>query len=227
MSRLQDLEIDDLLNEFENSDIDDDIKHLVDTPQGKLRPKLLARKSEKTLGDDEFKEILEELDVTTPVKPAGLAKLRYANDSLEFSRGSSPESVTEEDHNSCASKDCEQAVRKSDVCEKAPEKCSLLRIGAGPLGSGTFYNEMCCSHLRCNNCDFEVLMFDDCVWEKDVNYLFFRNNFPEIPCLKPKLIKTPGARAYACQCSWKAFRREDVSVTVGSDPALKWVCAKH
>ncbi|KAM8785889.1 cilia- and flagella-associated protein 418 isoform 2-T2 [Rhynchonycteris naso] len=51
-----------------------------------------------------------------------------------------------------------------------------------------------------------------------------RNNMPEFHKLKTKLVKKKGARAYACQCSWRTI--EELT-DLQSDHQLHWVCGKH
>ena len=61
------------------------------------------------------------------------------------------------------------------------------------------------------------------MWDIDVNYLFFRNNFATPEKLKQKLIESYGTYAYSCQCSWQNISDDYV-------PALKvsnWVCGGH
>lgn len=50
-----------------------------------------------------------------------------------------------------------------------------------------------CDNLRCTKCDFEVLRISDRRWKDDVEYLFFRNFYPNLEKLQPKLLKSPGA----------------------------------
>ncbi|XP_062935870.1 cilia- and flagella-associated protein 418 isoform X3 [Cynocephalus volans] len=81
-----------------------------------------------------------------------------------------------------------------------------------------------CDHLRCIACDFLVVSYDDYMWDKSCDYLFFRNNMPEFHKLKTKLIKKKGTRAYACQCSWRTI--EELT-DLQTDHHLRWVCGKH
>ncbi|XP_015310536.1 cilia- and flagella-associated protein 418 isoform X1 [Macaca fascicularis] len=81
-----------------------------------------------------------------------------------------------------------------------------------------------CDHLRCIACDFLVVSYDDYMWDKSCDYLFFRNNMPEFHKLKAKLVKKKGTRAYACQCSWRTI--EEVT-DLQTDHQLRWVCGKH
>lgn len=55
-------------------------------------------------------------------------------------------------------------------------------------------------------------------------YLIGRNNMPELSKLRAKMIKKKGARAYACQCSWRSI---DEFTDLQTDQQLRWVCGKH
>ncbi|XP_052572548.1 cilia- and flagella-associated protein 418 isoform X2 [Peromyscus californicus insignis] len=81
-----------------------------------------------------------------------------------------------------------------------------------------------CDRLRCVACDFRIVIYNDYMWDKSCDYLFFRNNMPEFHKLKAKLIQKKGARAYACQCSWRTV--EELT-DLQADHQLRWVCGKH
>jgi len=57
-----------------------------------------------------------------------------------------------------------------------------------------------CSNLRCTKCDFEVLRVADREWKDDVEYLFFRNFYPNLEKLQSKLVKAPGVCVCVCVC---------------------------
>ncbi|XP_036731371.1 cilia- and flagella-associated protein 418 [Manis pentadactyla] len=106
------------------------------------------------------------------------------------------------------------------------KSCSPVYLGgsAAPCGIGTNTSQRACDHLRCVACDFWVVSYDDSVWDKSCDYLFFRNNMPEFHKLKTKLVKKKGTRAYACQCSWRTV--EELT-NLQTDHQLRWVCGKH
>ncbi|KAM6214739.1 cilia- and flagella-associated protein 418 isoform 1-T1 [Rhynchocyon petersi] len=106
------------------------------------------------------------------------------------------------------------------------KSCSPVYLGGStaPCGLGTNTSQRTCDHLRCIACDFSVVSYDDYMWDKSCDYLFFRNNMPEFRKLQSKLIKKNGARAYACQCSWRTV--EDLT-DLQTDAQLRWVCGKH
>ncbi|CAH6777383.1 2610301B20Rik [Phodopus roborovskii] len=106
------------------------------------------------------------------------------------------------------------------------KSCSPVYLSGStiPCGIGTHTSQRACDRLRCLACDFRIVSYDDYVWDKSCDYLFFRNNMPEFHRLKAKLIRKEGARAYACQCSWRSVEElRDLQ----ADHELRWVCGKH
>ena len=98
------------------------------------------------------------------------------------------------------------------------EKCTYLCLGASdsPLGATrSMAARRACPQLRCTACDFAVLAFrSGAAWDAAAaDYLFFRNVFPDRARLGARLLPSPGAAAYCCQCSW-------VSVLPGDGLAL-------
>lgn len=81
-----------------------------------------------------------------------------------------------------------------------------------------------CDNLRCLDCDLAVLAVDGFCWDDTTDYLFLRNNYPDMASLRARLEPQRSVRAYACQCQ---HRSVDEPLTVGSDGSLKWVCAGH
>nr|KAF6426104.1 cone-rod dystrophy 16 [Molossus molossus] len=112
------------------------------------------------------------------------------------------------------------------------KSCSPVYLGGStaPCGIGTtnsqssFSLNRACDRLRCIACDFWVVSYDDYMWDRSCDYLFFRNNVPEFHKLKTKLVEKKGTRAYACQCSWRAI--EELT-DLQTDHQLRWVCGKH
>ncbi|KFO86038.1 Protein C8orf37, partial [Buceros rhinoceros silvestris] len=104
--------------------------------------------------------------------------------------------------------------------------CCPVYLGgsASPYGVGTNISKRTCDQLRCTACDFHVSHFNDYIWDQSCDYLFFRNNMPELSKLRAKMIKKKGARAYACQCSWRSI---DELTDLQTDQQLRWVCGKH
>ncbi|KAM9308434.1 cilia- and flagella-associated protein 418 [Gastrophryne carolinensis] len=106
------------------------------------------------------------------------------------------------------------------------KKCCPVYLGGSvtPFGVGTNLSERACSRLRCTSCDFDVLNFDDYRWDTSCDYLFFRNSMPEHSKLQSKLVRKKGARAYACQCSWRSVH---TLTEISTEQQLRWVCGKH
>ncbi|XP_062460631.1 cilia- and flagella-associated protein 418 isoform X2 [Pezoporus occidentalis] len=116
--------------------------------------------------------------------------------------------------------------RNSAVIQAHRKRCSPVYLGGSfsPHGIGTNTSKRTCDQLRCTACDFRVSLFNDYVWDQSCDYLFFRNNMPELSKLRAKMIKKKGARAYACQCSWRSI---DELTDLQTDQQLRWVCGKH
>ncbi|XP_053322738.1 cilia- and flagella-associated protein 418 [Spea bombifrons] len=106
------------------------------------------------------------------------------------------------------------------------KKCCPAYVGGSDvlLGLGTNIYKRACDQLRCTVCDFKIVLFDDYKWEASCDYLFFRNNMPELSKLQSKMIKKKGTRAYACQCSWRSVQN---LMDLREDQQLHWVCGKH
>lgn len=106
------------------------------------------------------------------------------------------------------------------------KSCSPVYLGGStvPCGIGTHNSQRACDRLRCIACDFRVVSYNDYMWDRSCDYLFFRNNMPEFHKLKTKLVKKKGIRAYACQCSWRSI--EELT-DLQADHELRWVCGKH
>lgn len=79
-------------------------------------------------------------------------------------------------------------------------------------------------NYHCTGCDFQVLVCDSYVWNNEVEYMFFRNNYPTFEKLRRRLTRQAGCKAYCCQCSWKSARAA-ASLTDVAD-GLKWRIVK-
>ncbi|XP_037237175.1 protein C8orf37 homolog [Falco rusticolus] len=114
----------------------------------------------------------------------------------------------------------------SAVVQSHRKRCCPVYLGgsSSPYGIGTNISKRTCDQLRCTACDFRVSLFNDYIWDQSCDYLFFRNNMPELRKLRAKMIKKKGARAYACQCSWRSI---DELTDLRTDQQLRWVCGKH
>jgi len=74
--------------------------------------------------------------------------------------------------------------------------------------------------FQCMACDFQVLRIDNGIWGGDVEYMFFRNNYPNAQKLRPKLVPRADCVAYCCQCSWKSA--ESAAPLADVADGLRW-----
>ncbi|XP_049709615.1 cilia- and flagella-associated protein 418 isoform X3 [Elephas maximus indicus] len=63
------------------------------------------------------------------------------------------------------------------------KSCSPVYLGGStaPCGIGTNISQRACDHLRCIACDFWIVSYDDYMWDKSCNYLFFRRIAHSLP----------------------------------------------
>jgi len=104
-------------------------------------------------------------------------------------------------------------------------RCSMPILGTknDVFGANTFLSTKRCNELRCMKCDFKVISFDGKQWDEDVvNYLFFRNNYPET--VRKGLKDQPEVSSYCCQCSWISVHER---VNLKNTPNLNWFCGGH
>eukprot|EP00928_Gymnodinium_smaydae_P047627 TRINITY_DN3179_c0_g1_i7.p1 TRINITY_DN3179_c0_g1~~TRINITY_DN3179_c0_g1_i7.p1 ORF type:complete len:1207 (-),score=134.29 TRINITY_DN3179_c0_g1_i7:719-4339(-) len=59
----------------------------------------------------------------------------------------------------------------------------------------------CVPVFHCTSCDHQVLRTDNFVWSANVDYMFLRNNYPDIGKLRAQLEPKNGCCAFCCQCS--------------------------
>jgi len=111
-------------------------------------------------------------------------------------------------------------------------------------------NYRACDNLRCSSCNFKVLLFKNSRWNDGdgggsggrnkaiVDYMFFRNNMPNVQKLDAGIIsgRSVGSCAYCCQCSWVTVAEEEIEVNQvqeghvgegGGKTRLPWICAGH
>ncbi|CAH1779575.1 unnamed protein product [Owenia fusiformis] len=120
-------------------------------------------------------------------------------------------------------KDTEKHER---IVTSAQKKCYPIYLGGSNNAQGiaNTINQRTCDRLRCTDCDFKIVNYDNYQWHSSVDYLFLRNNVPDLKKLSAKLVQKKGYRAYACQCKWKSVN-DIVNLNNLSD--LKWICGKH
>ncbi|XP_074645569.1 cilia- and flagella-associated protein 418-like [Tubulanus polymorphus] len=112
------------------------------------------------------------------------------------------------------------------IVTSAQKKCFPIFLGGTRCEQGlaSSIQSKCCDRLRCTDCDFKIVQFDNCKWHSSTDYLFLRNNVPDHEKLRAKLTSELGTRSYACQCKWTSIR-ELTDLRTCKD--LKWICGKH
>ena len=97
-------------------------------------------------------------------------------------------------------------------------RCTYLCLGPTDVEAGATRSlaaRRACPSQRCTACDFRVLQFrGGRAWMATVDYLFFRNVYPNVEALGAKLVASPGGAAYCCQCSWVTLLPSDGAVCV-------------
>ncbi|XP_013404048.1 protein C8orf37 homolog [Lingula anatina] len=112
------------------------------------------------------------------------------------------------------------------VVTSAQKRCYPVYLGNSTCAQGmaSTMNKRSCDKLRCTDCDFKIVTFDNFQWAASTDYLFLRNNVPDFKKLQKQLDPKNGMRAYACQCKW---RNVSEVKDVKTDQDLKWVCGRH
>ena len=102
----------------------------------------------------------------------------------------------------------------------APHLCGT----AFPVGlTSSSASPHSCDRLRCTKCDFRVTLIPGSAWKQGVDYLFLRNNAPDVARLRPMLNGDPASTAFCCQCT--SMTRK---VPLRIDPfATGWSCTGH
>ncbi|XP_007572965.1 cilia- and flagella-associated protein 418 [Poecilia formosa] len=199
---------------------DDDLDELLDEVEKKFCSKASAASSGVRRSKDENKQ-----------EKWSAAKCEPHKSSVSEDIDALLEELLEDDYDSSPQSKGEQFSKREQAEKKlssqsAGRKCCPVFIGGSSVtnGVGTATSKRSCDQLRCNSCDFRVLMFDDSEWDPSCDYLFLRNNVPDRHKLQAKLKKRKGLRAYACQCNW--FSSSETT-DLRNQPQLRWVCGKH
>jgi hypothetical protein len=74
--------------------------------------------------------------------------------------------------------------------------------------------------FQCTACDFQVLRVENVIWSSAVEYMFFRNNYPNVQKLRQQLVTRKDCCAYCCQCSWKSA--ESAAPLADVAEGLRW-----
>ena len=107
-------------------------------------------------------------------------------------------------------------------------RCSRVHVGGPSVPRGlkaSAFSKCVCSNLMCINCNFKVIFFNHKQWSESgtvvmsftasslqfiilVDYMFFRNNFPNESKLSTMTSANDENTAYCCQCSWIQVKDE-------------------
>lgn len=114
--------------------------------------------------------------------------------------------------------------------------CAIVGGSDAKLGRASFMSpDAPCDALRCVSCDFDVVSFDGVAWcsgeggvkGPGVDYMFFRNNYPDASAMGARATERAGWRAYCCQCSWRSLGVGGREKVDGVGGELRWVCGGH
>ncbi|KAM3928395.1 cilia- and flagella-associated protein 418 [Leptodactylus fuscus] len=197
------------------------------------------------MADDDLEQLLDEVERKyCHPGPGGAERRAAASGRKERTRSKNPAKITSfddenvddliedildvrfhEDNKTQNAKSTGQQSCKTSR-QHSSKKCCPAYLGGSmiPFGIGTAVSERACNQLRCTACDFSIVTFDDYNWDTSCDYLFFRNSMPEHSKLQTKMIRKKGARAYACQCSWRSVQK---LTDLCTEQQLRWVCGKH
>eukprot|EP00359_Climacostomum_virens_P000196 CAMPEP_0204896410 /NCGR_PEP_ID=MMETSP1397-20131031/145_1 /ASSEMBLY_ACC=CAM_ASM_000891 /TAXON_ID=49980 /ORGANISM="Climacostomum Climacostomum virens, Strain Stock W-24" /LENGTH=212 /DNA_ID=CAMNT_0052064013 /DNA_START=1088 /DNA_END=1726 /DNA_ORIENTATION=- len=132
------------------------------------------------------------------------------------------ESMADIEHDDFDFRPAPVTVQSTAPAAKKLRKCFPLFVGIGEAGlcQGSQRPKVC-DKLRCTDCDLEVKKFLGAVWDRSVDYLFFRNNYSREDQLRLNLHPQSGSVAYSCQCKWHSWSG------VERAPDHSWVCGGH
>ena len=114
---------------------------------------------------------------------------------------------------------------KGDV-DTGRRQCRPETLLGGPQSSSgvsAVTSPRVCDNMLCLACNLPVIAIDHVQWDESTDYLFLRNNVPNIDKLRAKLKMKKGCRAYACQCQW----RNVTEITSTRNCGVQWICRKH
>ncbi|XP_077982997.1 cilia- and flagella-associated protein 418-like [Glandiceps talaboti] len=187
--------------------------------------------------DDDIDDLLDEVESKFCTNSPRKSKSKEAkNASSRKSKSGSKKTSGEDDLDAIIDDICDvpeppekievEKKRSASFNSNQDKKCYPVYLGGSnsSLGPATTMSQRACDRLRCTDCDFRVVMYDNYEWQSSCDYLFFRNNVPDFNKLSAKLNKKKGCRAYACQCKWRSIRDW---IDLQKDAELKWVCGKH
>ncbi|OQR89170.1 sporangia induced hypothetical protein [Thraustotheca clavata] len=168
----------------------------------------------------DFEDLMNEVESAVrgePVKPVSKPTTEFSNVKASSARKSDLDDLLElvdEPKASCS------AVYLAGTTVKHGQNSSSVNV---VLVDICMYMFSACSNLRCNDCDFIVVQFQDKKWHASADYMFFRENVPNEFKLKAKMESSMGSIAYACQCKWLSITDK----TTTEKQHVKWCCAGH
>ncbi|CAM9869836.1 unnamed protein product [Ectocarpus sp. 8 AP-2014] len=110
---------------------------------------------------------------------------------------------------------------------KKRRRCGTVFMGGVATDRGfcaSSLSQRACDKLRCTDCNFEVLCFHGRAWDDQTDYMFLRNNVPDMDKLSARLTPCSDSCAYACQCSWQNVK--DVRALSPTERP-RWACGGH
>ncbi|XP_042144397.1 protein C8orf37 isoform X1 [Ixodes scapularis] len=85
-------------------------------------------------------------------------------------------------------------THKAGASTERTRQCYVVHLAGTETARGlsTSVTKRACDRLHCFQCDFQVCSFDGFAWNQATDYLFLRNNVPELERLRPQLARQPG-----------------------------------
>eukprot|EP00602_Paraphysomonas_sp_CaronLab_P010459 CAMPEP_0185026396 /NCGR_PEP_ID=MMETSP1103-20130426/10502_1 /TAXON_ID=36769 /ORGANISM="Paraphysomonas bandaiensis, Strain Caron Lab Isolate" /LENGTH=336 /DNA_ID=CAMNT_0027559961 /DNA_START=94 /DNA_END=1104 /DNA_ORIENTATION=+ len=120
-------------------------------------------------------------------------------------------------------------IRATSTSSGNKIRCSRVVVAGSATARGpktSAFSKLACDNLRCLQCNFEVMQFPERTWGSGVDYMFFRNNVPNVQKLSAELCIQSNSMAYCCQCRWLSAENE-VVISTGNSSQPQWVCAGH
>jgi hypothetical protein len=126
------------------------------------------------------------------------------------------------------------ALKECKKIEVKQVKNSVIMCHPVYLSNSNEKKNSACAHLRCAICDHNVIRIANSSWNGSEDYLFFRNNFPNISLLKSKTKYSDTDACYCCQCQWTSVQNTTVLKMTSGQPEhnaasipsqVRWNCS--
>ncbi|ORY52930.1 hypothetical protein BCR33DRAFT_761274 [Rhizoclosmatium globosum] len=207
----------------------------------------LTRNYKKTTTNpdtDSIDSLLDSLELDHVQKPSGISPKPSNHSAIVTRKQPLKKSISDEELddllNDTPGRRSERATMNKpspvpSTSSKPKQKCAVINLSPTPSESPES-----CQSLRCISCDFPVLIITERLgyskhagrgveWYRNVDYLFFRNHYPDTVKLEEFLMETeyPSA-AYCCQCAWVNIRQSTPLSSIQKEKIhSKWVCRGH